>query len=54
MWLSVAESGLNGEERKKASDALAEITRILSAAQLEKAHELSIRCQQSALKQCDD
>jgi len=53
MWYTVAATMLTGDEGETALKRRDHLTSQMTAAQIEEAHEMARRCQQSQFKECD-
>ena len=53
MWFNLAATTLSGEARKNAMKMRDTVASQLTAAQIEEAQEMALRCQQSQFKKCD-
>lgn len=53
MWSSIAAAALNGDEGKTALMRRDHVASQMTAAQIEKAHEMARRCQDTKFKECD-
>ena len=53
MWSSIAAAALNGDEEKAAAKRRDYVASLLTAAQIEKAQEMALRCQETKFKECE-
>ena len=53
MWYNVAAPALSGDEGKAAMKRRDRVALDMTAAQIEKAQEMALRCQRSKFKECD-
>ena len=52
-WFNLAAAALSGDEGKTAMKRRDRVALDMTAAQIEKAQEMALRCQRSKFKECD-